>query len=120
MPPPSPQSQAALLERFTEALSTHRLLDPGPLLEVQLLSRSCHSPTDLGRVLLEREWLTPFQINEVSRGRAASLSVGPYLLLERLGKGGMGEVFKVRHRTMRRLAALKILLPGRLAKVGGS
>src|SRR5438067_7997324 len=119
MPPLPRESLAASLARFVSALVAHHLLDPGQLAEVRVLSQNCRGPSDLARILLERDWLTPFQINEVSRGRAFRLLIGPYLLLERLGKGGMGEVFKVRHRTMRRLAALKVLLPGPLAKPGG-
>ncbi len=35
--------------------------------------------------------------------------LGEYLLLERIGAGGMGEVFRAEHRTMNRQVALKIL-----------
>ena len=35
--------------------------------------------------------------------------LGEYLLLERIGAGGMGEVFRAEHRTMNRHVAVKIL-----------
>ena len=35
--------------------------------------------------------------------------LGEYLLLDRIGAGGMGEVFRAEHRTMNRLVAVKIL-----------
>ncbi len=35
--------------------------------------------------------------------------IGEYLLLDRIGAGGMGEVFRAEHRTMNRHVALKIL-----------
>lgn len=38
--------------------------------------------------------------------------LGEYLLLERIGAGGMGEVFRAEHRTMNRQVALKILSRG--------
>src|SRR5262249_34473966 len=37
------------------------------------------------------------------------LVLGPYVLLERLGQGGAGQVFKARHQKMNRLAAVKVI-----------
>src|SRR5262249_9951948 len=45
---------------------------------------------------------------------AAALQVGPYQLLEQLGQGGMGQVFKARHGRLGKLVALKLIHPGRL------
>src|SRR5262249_20753249 len=42
-------------------------------------------------------------------GRARELNVGPYVLLSRLGKGGMGEVFRARQQRLDRVVALKII-----------
>ena len=39
--------------------------------------------------------------------------VGDYEVLEKLGTGGAGRVYKVRHRITGRIEALKVLLPGR-------
>jgi serine/threonine-protein kinase len=66
-------------------------------------------PRALARELVRREWLTPFQINQLFLGRGDDLFLGPYLLLERLGEGGMGQVFKAIHRKMNRVAALKVI-----------
>lgn len=38
------------------------------------------------------------------------VQLGPYVLLEKLGQGGMGTVFKARHRKLDRIEAVKILL----------
>jgi serine/threonine protein kinase len=43
------------------------------------------------------------------------LTLGSYLLLARLGQGGMGEVFKARHQRMNRIVALKVIRKERLA-----
>src|SRR6516164_6366078 len=40
--------------------------------------------------------------------------VGPYLLLERLGEGVSGRVFKARHERLGHLVALKVIRPERL------
>ncbi len=36
-------------------------------------------------------------------------TVGPYLLIEEIDRGGMGVVFKARHSHLERLVALKII-----------
>jgi hypothetical protein len=46
----------------------------------------------LARELLQRGWLTPYQINQLLRGQGADLTLGAYNLLERLGEGGGGQV----------------------------
>ena len=56
-----------------------------------------------------RGLLTPFQVAAFGEGRGASLRVGNYDILDRLGAGGMGTVFKARHRRMKRIVALKVL-----------
>jgi WD40 repeat protein/serine/threonine protein kinase len=66
-------------------------------------------PRDLGRELVMRGWLTPYQVNQLLMGRGPELVVGPYLLLERLGEGGTGQVFKARHQRMDRMVALKVI-----------
>jgi serine/threonine protein kinase len=53
--------------------------------------------------------LTRFQADAVLAGRFADLRMGNYDILDRLGAGAMGTVFKARHRRMKRLVALKLL-----------
>lgn len=65
----------------------------------------------LARALIARGSLTPYQVNLLLRGRGQELIVGQYVLLDRLGQGGMGKVFKAIHRGMRRLVALKVIHP---------
>jgi serine/threonine protein kinase len=43
--------------------------------------------------------------------------IGNYELLDRIGEGGMGEVWRARHKTLDRLVAIKLVRPGAL---GGS
>src|SRR5262245_27144744 len=59
--------------------------------------------------LLRQQKLTRYQAEELSQGKGRSLVLGNYLLLEKIGEGGMGQVFKARHRRMDRFVAVKLL-----------
>jgi serine/threonine-protein kinase len=63
----------------------------------------------LARELIKRDVLTPYQANQLLVGKGAGLLIGGYLLLERLGEGGMGMVFKARQPRLHRLVALKVI-----------
>ena len=81
-------------------------------------SRPRAAPKDaeeLARELVRKKKLTKFQAEEVYRGKGKSLVLGNYVLLEKIGAGGMGQVFKAEHRRMNRIVAIK-LLPPRLTK----
>jgi serine/threonine protein kinase len=53
--------------------------------------------------------LTAFQADAVREGRLGELRIGNYQVLDRLGAGGTGTVYKARHRCMKRVVALKVL-----------
>jgi serine/threonine-protein kinase len=72
-------------------------------------------PRLLARELIQSGWLTPYQINQLFLDRGSDLLLGPYVVLERIGEGGMGQVFKARHHKLRRLAAIKVIRKERLA-----
>jgi serine/threonine protein kinase/N-acetylneuraminic acid mutarotase len=63
----------------------------------------------LARELVERNWITSYQANQLLQGRGAGLVLGPYRVLDKLGEGAMGQVFKARHVGMDRLVALKVI-----------
>jgi serine/threonine protein kinase len=53
--------------------------------------------------------LTQFQAEQILQGKWRRFSIGKYKVLERLGAGGMGQVFLCEHKLMRRRVAVKVL-----------
>jgi len=106
---------SASTNSLVDALRQFRLLEPVQLEEVtsSLLARFPEAKALAGE-LIQRGWLTPFQANQLLQGRGQGLVLGAYVLLERLGKGGMGQVFKARHTLMKRIVALKVIRADRL------
>jgi serine/threonine protein kinase len=100
-----------------EALSQSRLLGPAQQDELSVLQGRFSEPRGLARELLQRNWVTPYQVNQLFRGRSQDLVLGDYLLLERLGEGGFGQVFKARHQLMNRVVAVKLIRRDRLGNV---
>ncbi|MAG93796.1 MAG: hypothetical protein CMJ48_08620 [Planctomycetaceae bacterium] len=65
----------------------------------------------LARTLVRQQKLTKYQAQQVYAGKGKSLVLGNYVVLEKLGQGGMGLVLKAEHKRMKRTVALKILSP---------
>jgi serine/threonine protein kinase len=95
---------------LVSALQALPLLDAARLDEVSnVLQHQCADAKSLAKELIKRRWLTPFQAVQLLRGLGQDLILGPYLLLDQLGHGGMGLVFKARHQLMNRIVAIKII-----------
>jgi serine/threonine-protein kinase len=63
----------------------------------------------LSSELVYRGWLTPFQAKRLVQGRGQELLLGSYLLLEPVGEGGMGVVFRCRNWKLGTVAAVKVI-----------
>ena len=66
---------------------------------------------DVARGLIDLGVITRFQAERLLAGRSGGFILGQYRILDEVGRGGMGRVFKAEHRTMGRLVAIKILAP---------
>jgi serine/threonine protein kinase len=104
------------LKSLVEQLRGSRVLEPRQLDEVTLvLQEGFAEPRGLAEELIQRGWLTRFQVDRLQEGKGDDLVLGDYVLLDLLGEGGMGQVFKARHRVMHRTVALKVIRKEQLA-----
>src|SRR6516165_10523825 len=88
---------------LTQLILDHQLLEPAQVRELtRTLQARYTEPKALARELLKRGWLTAYQINKLFKGRVRELMQGAYVIEERLGEGGMGKVYKARHRLLNR------------------
>ena len=63
----------------------------------------------LAAELVRRGRLTRFQAGRIASGRPEGLVLGKYVIQDKIGEGGMGEVFIAEHRRMKRPVVVKIL-----------
>ena len=91
-----------------------RLLQPAQVRQLGACPDLRFPGPRLAEEALRRGWLTPYQVRKLLRGRGRRLVQGPYVILDRLGGGATGKVYKVRHSRLNRLAALKVIGKGRL------
>src|SRR5438094_9405918 len=71
----------------------------------------CENPRDQFAVLLRHNLLTEYQVSRIEAGNTFGLVLGNYRILDQLGFGGMGTVFRGEHSVLRRPVAIKVLHP---------
>jgi serine/threonine protein kinase len=97
-----------------DVLRQHQLLEAKQLEELPSLAAGFSEAKALAIELIRRGWLTEFQARWLLHGRGHQLVLKSYIVLDRLGEGSMGQVFKARHRHLRRIAAIKLIRKDRL------
>jgi serine/threonine protein kinase len=70
----------------------------------------CAGEEALLRGLVENKLLTEYQAARVEAGKTFGLILGNYRVLDRIGAGGVGVVFKAENLDIRRVVAVKVQL----------
>jgi CheY-like chemotaxis protein len=98
-------------EEFFRNLSDSGLFTQDEISRARVALSEAQAPDGeaAARQLVADGKLTTFQADAVRERRFEGLVIGNYEVLDRLGQGGMGTVFKARHRRMRRVVAIKVL-----------
>jgi serine/threonine-protein kinase len=89
----------------------------GLLTAAELAHAAAAMPPEAGtasaaaRFLVAAGFLTDFQAERLLAGRTDGFILGPYVILEQIGRGSVGRVYKAWHRSLERLVAIKMLRP---------
>ena len=100
------------VEQFVDSLLRSGLLcgDAQRELEKRLVNEGRYWNTEsVTAHLIKEGQLTEYQAHVLRQGDGGGLVLGDYVVLDKIGAGGMGDVFKALHRRMRRTVALKVL-----------
>jgi eukaryotic-like serine/threonine-protein kinase len=100
---------------FLEQLKQSRLLSEDQIAEVRRRHSFLLPMHELAGRLQAEGVLTTYQCKQITAGRAKDLVLGKYRILDELGRGGFGEVYKALHTRMNRIVAIKVIAPERVA-----
>jgi serine/threonine-protein kinase len=105
-------SDLGACEWFVWDLRRSGLIDRGQLDQVigEFLKRNPRAePPALAEYLVGNGVLSPFQAERILQGKTQGLVLGPYVLVDTVGSGSMGQVFKAQSKTDNQWYAVKVL-----------
>ncbi|QDT11287.1 serine/threonine protein kinase [Planctomycetes bacterium K23_9] len=92
---------------FCEAAVVSKLVKPRQLKKVMELTKT-DDESIIAATLVKSGVITQYQSQQLEAGRT-KLKLGPYLVTDWIGQGGMGRVYKAVHDVMGRVCAVKVL-----------
>lgn len=105
-------SDLGACEWFVWDLRRSGLIDRGPLDQIvsEFLRRNPRAEAPaLAEYLVDQGTLTAFQAERILNGKSQGLVLGPYVLLDAIGAGSMGQVYRANSKNDNNLFAVKVL-----------
>ena len=112
---------AITVAQFVERLAQSGLMSAAEVSTFQDSLPPDKRPKDvqqLAQALVQHGKLTKYQAQAVYEGKTKGLVFGQYVVLDKLGAGGMGVVLKAQHRRMKRTVAIKVLSSAAMKQAG--
>ncbi|QDU15061.1 Serine/threonine-protein kinase PknB [Gimesia maris] len=98
------------LEQFASQLDDSGVISAEDIAAFQeSQSPPVESAEDLAKLLVKHKKVTKLQAKLVFQGKGKQLQLGNYLIQDKIGSGGMGDVYLAKHSRMNRSVALKVL-----------
>jgi len=98
-------------DAFLEAVRAADILTPHQQTKAAAVAPS-GSAAGTAAALVAAGLVTRFQADRLLAGRTDGFIVGPYVVLDQVGRGAMSRVYRAKHRTMHRPVAIKVLSSG--------
>ena len=105
-------SDLGACEWFVWDLRRSGLIDRGPLDAIvgEFLKRNSRAEAPaLAEYLIGQGTLTSFQAERILNGKSQGLVLGPFVLLDAIGSGSMGQVYRASSKNDSNLYAVKVL-----------
>jgi serine/threonine protein kinase/uncharacterized protein YegL len=100
------------MAQFIKRLARSGLMSAAETIAFQQQLPADRQPKDarqFAQILVQKGKLTKYQAQAICQGKTKGLVFGEYVVLDKLGEGGMGVVLKAQHRRMKRFVAVKMI-----------
>jgi serine/threonine protein kinase len=94
---------------LVERLRKHELLTADQLRQFTECQEDLSTPLRVADWLVQKGWFTGFQARHLIEDNLDKLTLAGYRLLEPIGAGGMGEVFRALQLKLNRVVAVKLI-----------